>query len=96
MSAKRKKLLFCVLGLLLVAAVLFVPLPAGTYEDGGTREYAALTYKLVIWNRMEAAHDADGRITAINIYQNTSVYFFPDNLKSLDELWDLEQARRSD
>ncbi len=95
MNAKGKRILLIALGALLVAAVLFVPFSAVTYEDGGTREYAALTYKVVVWKRLEAEHDAEGKIAAINQYKNTTVYFFPDNLKSIDELWDIEQAHRS-
>ena len=35
---------------LLLAAVLFLPLPTGIIKDGGTREYRALTYKIVSWH----------------------------------------------
>ena len=40
----RKKIILIALAVLLLAAVLFVPIPGETYEDGGTREYTALTY----------------------------------------------------
>lgn len=62
---------------LIVLAVLFVPIPRAAYDDGGTREYTALTYKIVKWNRIHA----DG------VYDKTDVYFFGDRYKSVDELW---------
>lgn len=62
-------------------AVLFVPIPKGQYKDGGTREYAALTYKIVDWNRL----------TADGTYQATKVYWFPDNFRSIDQLWAYEE-----
>ena len=40
-----KKIKWWLIGLL-VAAVLFLPVPVGFYKDGGTREFQALTYKL--------------------------------------------------
>ena len=64
-----------------VLAILFVPIPSGAYKDGGTREYTALTYKIVDWNRL-----TDG-----NTYDKTKVYFFPYNFKSIDGLWYYEE-----
>ena len=55
----------------------------GVYEDGGTREYAALTYKLIKWHRIDGDY----------IYTNTSVYWLPDNFKSIDELWEIEKTK---
>lgn len=63
--------------------ILAVPIPTGRYKDGGTREYTALTYKIVRWNRLTGA---DGT------YSKTKVYFFPDNFKSIDSLWDKEEG----
>lgn len=65
---------------ILVLLILFVPIPKGPSKDGGTRYYDALTYKVVKWQRA-----VDGEI-----YKKTSVYFFPDNFKSIDELWAME------
>lgn len=66
----------------LLAAVLFVPIPSGVYEDGGTQTYTALTYKIVDWNRM----------TATSVYDKTRVYFIPRNFKSIDDLWVYEEG----
>lgn len=67
--------------LILLLAVLFLPIPGAAYKDGGTREYTALTYKIVDWNRL----------TGDSIYDETKVYFFPNNFKSIDSLWYMEK-----
>ena len=67
--------------MVVIVAILFIPIPSGAYKDGGTREYTALTYKIVDWNRL-----TDG-----NIYDKTKVYFFPYNFKSIDGLWYYEE-----
>ena len=72
-----KKTVLIILAAVLVLAFLFVPVPRDSYDDGGTREYSALTYKIVDWNRLHS----DG------VYSATKVYWFPDNFKSIDELW---------
>ena len=50
----KKKVIIPVI-IALVLAILFVPIPTGVYKDGGTREYSALTYKIVKWNRLTEA-----------------------------------------
>ena len=80
-----------ILGLALVL-ILFLPIPIGTLDDGGTRIYASLTYKIVKWNRLTSVY-VDGNIEKIDTYSKTSVYFFPDNFKSVDELWDIEHPK---
>ena len=77
----KKKVWIWVLAGVLLLAVLFTPIPTGTYKDGGTREYTALTYKIVDWNRL----------TGGGTYDKTKVYFFPYNFKSIDSLWYLEE-----
>ena len=80
MMKKRKWLLpVCVVA----GILLFVPIPTGQYKDGGTREYTALTYKIVYWNRL----------TGDTIYDKTKVYFFPNNFESIDSLWHMEENR---
>ncbi len=66
-------------------AVLFVPIPKGSYDDGGTREYVAFTYKIVDWNRI---------ISADEKYQKTRIYFGTDRNKTIDELWELEYTEQ--
>ena len=80
----KKKVILIILAIVIFLAVLFAPVPKGPYQDGGTREYAALTYKVVDWNRL----------TANGIYEKTKVYFFPENFKSIGDLWDEEEDER--
>ena len=70
-----------VIGVLL--AILVIPIPTGVYKDGGTREYTALTYKVVDWNRN----------TGDAIYDKMRIYFFPYNFKSVDSLWYYEEDK---
>lgn len=78
-----KKKLWIPIAVLALLAILFVPIPSGTCKDGGTRAYTALTYKIVDWNRLTE----DGK------YDKTRVYFFPDNFRSIDSLWPLEEDK---
>ena len=77
----KKKIWLPIIAAVVLLAVLFVPIPSGTYKDGGTREYAALTYKIVDWNKLTS----DGK------YDKTKIYFFPNNFKSINELWTYEE-----
>lgn len=66
---------------LVLILFLLVPIPRQfAYDDGGTKEYVALTYKIVDWNRMYG----DG------VYDKTCIYFGNNRNKSIDELWELE------
>ena len=77
----KKKVILIILAIVIFLAVLFLPIPKGPYNDGGTREYSALTYKVVDWNRR----------TETSTYDKTKVYFFPENFKSIGDLWDEEE-----
>ena len=76
-----KKILVLILATVLLLAVLFVPIPKSPGRNGGTREYSALTYKIVDWNRL----------TTDGVYDATKFYWFPNNFKSIDELWTYEE-----
>jgi len=78
-----KKLIITISIILLILLILFVPLPSGMYKDGGTKEYSALTYKIVKWHKIDNRYDS-------GYYTKTSIYWFPDNFKSIGELWDVE------
>lgn len=68
---------------------LFIPLRTDVYRDGGTRVHTAAVYKAVEWNRIapdDMPKDENG------LYRGTSVYWFPNNLKGLDTLWETERA----
>lgn len=68
---------------LIFVVVLFLPTSFKSYDDGGTREYQALTYKIVKWNRLLGNTE--------NIYHHTSVYWLSDSQKLIDELWKSER-----
>ncbi len=79
-----------------VIALMFVPIPLGSLDDGGTREYRAVTYRLVKWNKLVAeTAEIDGIYAAghVGVYKRTAVYGFGDMSKSLSELYELERAR---
>ncbi len=80
---KKTILLICA-SILLVAAILFVPIPRGQYNDGGTRHYSALTYELVDWQRVFAEPGGQS-----GVYKRTVVYWFSESDK-IDDLWKLE------
>ncbi len=79
-----------IISLLVVAILLllFLPIPTGTYDDGGTREYIALTYKIVCWNRIMAEPYTESSDKTFNFYDKTQVYWFGDSTKSIGELWE--------
>lgn len=72
-----KKKLWIPIVIVILLAILVIPIRTGVYEDGGTREYMSLLYKIVNWNRL----------TTDGTYSKTKVYFCPDNFKTIDELW---------
>lgn len=63
---KRRMIVFIV-----IAAVLLLFPVRKVYEDGGTRTYTALAYKVIIWKQI------DGK-------SGTELYIFPDNFHQLD------------
>lgn len=75
----KKEILIIAGAAVLIAGVLFVPIPSATYKDGGTKEYKALTYKMVKWNRI---YEGD------LCYNSTRFYFGKEKNKSIDELWE--------
>ena len=80
--------------IVVVLLVLFLPIPKGTYNDGGTRDYCALTYKIVVWNKLIIAEAKEnGSAGEAYTYRKTSVFWIPDNFKSIDELWKIESGR---
>ncbi len=82
---KKRKHIIISLVMILLLVVLFVPIPTSPLRDGGTKIFNALTYKIVKWRRLISTDMDDG-----SRYENTSVYWFPDNMKNIEELWALE------
>lgn len=79
---KKKILITAVCAVVVILAVLFVPIPTGGLNDGGTKEYVALTYKVIKWNKIVA----DSGKT----YSKTCVYFGSYRNKTYTELWKRE------
>ena len=77
----KKKIGIIVFIVTVVLAVLVIPFRINRFDDGGTVEYRALTYRVVKWNNL----------TDDGIYEKTRVYFFGDLFKSLGELWEREE-----
>ena len=97
MKKNKKKLTIILIAL--VVLILIFPMYRGTLKDGGTKEYTALTYKVIKWHRLydvdvdvDVDVDDDGSWT---FYRKTRVYFFPQNLLSTEELWALEVEREN-
>lgn len=88
---KNKTTIFAIAAVLVLLAVLLVPVPAGTLDDGGTRVYSAVSYKIVVWNKLIVETNPDGSNSKEGRYHKTSVYWFPENLKSIDALWQNER-----
>ena len=86
---KKTKVIFVSI-LILLVFILFCPFSVRRYDDGGTREYIALTYKVVKWNHEFSVENSDGKGGNVLIYDKTSIYWSPDNFKSIGELWEIE------
>lgn len=72
--------------LLCLLAVLLIPFHMGRYDDGGTTRLTSLTYTVVNWNRfLDTSEDG-----TVPVHENTCVYLFPHNFKSLSELWEIK------
>jgi len=63
-----------VLFAVIIALVLLFPI-RDSYWDGGTVTYTSLTYKIIKWNTLAGKN-------------NTEIYFFPNNFKTLDKYYD--------
>ena len=85
-----KKKIIIIAIIITILLILFLPIPHGTYKDGGTKEYRALTYRIVVWNRFVDQINEDGSVGEVTKYSKTSVFWLPDNFKSIDELWEIE------
>ena len=72
---------------ILIAAVVLIalffpflnPLFNGSMGDGGSQVYRALTYTVIKFHSLSPYGD--------RFYEKTRVYWFPENFRSIDELW---------
>ena len=83
----NKKLLTAIIAISLII-VLFVPFGYTSYDDGGTVRLTSLTYSIVIWNRFVS--DWSTGEMQLQKYENTCFHLFPDNFKSLGDLWEIK------
>jgi hypothetical protein len=75
---------------ILTIFVLLCPCPIPLiYKNGGTRDYPAILYRVVVWNVLLEDPTPEGEY----IHHRTAVYLFPVNFKSIDELWKIEKNR---
>ncbi len=79
---KKKKL---TIALIVLAVILVFPVYTGTFKDGGTKTFSALTYKIVSWNRL----------TDSGTYSQNRVYLFPHNFRSIGSLWAMENRENN-
>lgn len=89
----KKKIIAGIIAIIL-AFVLFFPFRIVSYDDGGTRDYGALTYRVVSWARYMPVYDESGEMVAVEEYSNSTVYWFPHNFKSIEELWLMETEQK--
>lgn len=87
MNKKINNRLLAGIIVLALVIVLFVPFGYRSYDDGGTQKFTSLAYAVVKWNRYES--DWSSGEMKLDKYENTSFYIFPDNFKSIDELWEI-------
>lgn len=77
---KKRIRIICVI----LVLILVIPMPISPLKDGGTREFAALTYKVVIYRHLYG----EGQL-----YEAVKVYLFPDNFTPIGELIDREMEK---
>ncbi len=89
---KKTKTIITIVSVCLIAA-LFLPYQMLMYEDGGSVEYRAVAYKLVFWDFFDTVYGSDSNIERLKKTEKTALYFFPDSLKDIDELKEIERAK---
>ena len=88
---KKKKFLLILIPVFILVLILFLPIPVGTTNDGGSRDFQALTYRLVRWNRIIALEDG-----TVDYYTKWSFYPIPLCYESIDTLWENESGKCSE
>lgn len=69
---------FIIPAVVIILLILLFPIPKGTCKDGGTKEFQAILYKIVKWNRM---YEDD------LCYNSLRIYFGKRAHRSVEELW---------
>lgn len=76
----KKKVIITVCLLIIAAVILCVPFHVAHLNDGGTVIYSAPLVKIVKWFHLGENNNFETG------YYSTSVYFFPDSIKDINEL----------
>jgi len=74
----KKPIIISVILIIIICVILLVPFKSSRLNDGGTIIYSAPLIKIVKWYYWSNNY-ADS-------YYSTAVYFFPNNLKNINEL----------
>lgn len=85
----KKRVIISVI-IVAVLLVLFMPISIETLADGGSKVYGALTYKVIVWHNQMIQTDEEASLTGETANSKKSVFWFPDNFKSIDELRKIE------
>lgn len=80
----KKRLIIIIAAVVLLLLVLFVPYRRDTLDDGGSVVYNAVLYKYIRWKGFYTEAE-DGTLIESKTVR-TSIHWFPDNRKTLDEL----------
>ncbi len=85
-TAKYLRAAAIVLTAVIYVCVLVIPMPMGTYNDGGSKIYEAVLYEAIDWNRTQ---NSDG--TPVHEEnQQLRIYFFPTNCCEYDAKWEMK------
>ena len=68
-----------IVGIFVLLIILLFPRVA-IYEDGGTKTYSSILYKIIVWHQI---NEPEG------YKEGTEIHLFPNNFKHLDD-YDLE------
>jgi len=79
MILKTKKINIVIIVLVVIFLICLIPIKAKR-KDGGTVEYAAVLYKVIVWNQIYNDPDSD----EIKYHTGTNVYIFPFNFGQKD------------
>jgi len=71
----KKKRLIILMAIILIISLIPIPMTA---EDGGTKTYTAVLYKIIVWHKIIDDNSGDYKT-------GTEIYFFPNNFKNLND-----------
>lgn len=85
-SAPIVRIIGICLTMAICLAILFVPQPMGSYNDGGSQQYESVLYQIIDWNRTK---EFDGT-PFYEENQQARVYFFPFNCYEYEAKWEMK------